>query len=271
MIRQTYYNLSPDTESNLKIDSVPLAVNCTGIEFIDANYMVSKIRHDYYLIVPIDGSMPVNVNNTVQVLNPNTFMIIEPETPYSHKLDSGAISYYWIHFSGNNIKEMLKQQNITTNIVHKTNFSDEVKNCFSCLFKEFLIKDEKFDFMTNAIFIQILSYLSRNSNTTSKYKYLVNSINYIYNNYNKQIDVKKLADMEHLSISRYRSIFKKQVGVPLLDFIIMLRIDTACFYLNQTSMSISEISSAVGYTNPFYFSRIFKQKTGKSPKQYRSR
>ena len=46
------------------------------------------------------------------------------------------------------------------------------------------------------------------------------------------------------------------------------RIDRACVLLSTTSHSVQEISNSVGFDDPFYFSRAFKEMKGVSPRQY---
>ena len=43
----------------------------------------------------------------------------------------------------------------------------------------------------------------------------------------------------------------------------------ACEYLNYTDLSIKEISYKIGFDDPLYFSRIFKNFMGKSPRNYK--
>ena len=53
------------------------------------------------------------------------------------------------------------------------------------------------------------------------------------------------------------------------EYIINLRIERASELLISTDSSVSYISAVCGYTDEFYFSRIFKKKTGYSPLMYR--
>ena len=59
--------------------------------------------------------------------------------------------------------------------------------------------------------------------------------------------------------------------MPLTKYITLLRLQKACSLLNDVDKSINEISSIVGYSDPLYFSRIFKSVTGMAPTRYRQR
>jgi len=54
-----------------------------------------------------------------------------------------------------------------------------------------------------------------------------------------------------------------------IDYFIRLKIHFACQLLTQTDLKIKEIADRIGYDDPYYFSRLFKQVTGQSPKVYK--
>jgi transcriptional regulator GlxA family with amidase domain len=59
------------------------------------------------------------------------------------------------------------------------------------------------------------------------------------------------------------------MGMAPSDYVINLRINVACDLLKSSDMSIKEIAASVGYDNAHFFSKLFKKKTGVSPKAYR--
>lgn len=78
-----------------------------------------------------------------------------------------------------------------------------------------------------------------------------------------------LAAMEHLGVSRYREVFHEQMGMSPIDYRTSLRIRRACELLSQTDLAVSEIAQDSGFTDIFYFARMFKAKTGVTPNKYR--
>jgi AraC family transcriptional regulator, transcriptional activator of pobA len=63
---------------------------------------------------------------------------------------------------------------------------------------------------------------------------------------------------------------KKETGKTALEYIQIKLIDTAKERVFDTSKSISEISYELGFKYPQHFTRLFKQKVGVSPNEYRS-
>lgn len=65
------------------------------------------------------------------------------------------------------------------------------------------------------------------------------------------------------------TLFKKETGVTITDYINTTRIRQSLILLNSTNLSISEIAARCGFVDANYYSRIFKKFQGKTPKHYR--
>lgn len=84
-----------------------------------------------------------------------------------------------------------------------------------------------------------------------------------------QPTIQYLADNCHLSSSYLSDVLKKETGRSAKDHINDFLIDKAKHLLLSSSDSISGVAYTLGFNYPHYFSRIFKQKTGKTPQEYR--
>jgi AraC-like DNA-binding protein len=82
--------------------------------------------------------------------------------------------------------------------------------------------------------------------------------------------VKDLANRVNLSPSYLSDLLKKETGLNAQDHIHYFVIEQAKNILLQTNQSVSEIAYSLGFEYPQYFSRLFKQKTGITPLEYRS-
>jgi transcriptional regulator GlxA family with amidase domain len=70
--------------------------------------------------------------------------------------------------------------------------------------------------------------------------------------------------------ARYFSIkFKEMIGVSVQTYLIRSRIERAQHLLLHAGMNVTEVADALGYRDIFFFSRQFKQYTGKSPSELR--
>lgn len=82
--------------------------------------------------------------------------------------------------------------------------------------------------------------------------------------------VKYLADKVHLSPSYLSDLLKKETGMNAQDHIHYYIIEEAKNALLNSGHSISEVAYSLGFEYPQYFSKLFKQKTGQTPIEYRS-
>jgi len=84
-------------------------------------------------------------------------------------------------------------------------------------------------------------------------------------------DMQALARGAGLSYESFRKRFRDEIGVPPGRYALDLRIQQARSLLINPRRTVKEIAQAVGFDDPYYFSRIFRKKVGLSPEHYRRR
>lgn len=92
---------------------------------------------------------------------------------------------------------------------------------------------------------------------------------YIRDNFRQELSLEKIARSFNFNPSYLSKIFIKHTGEPPSKYVMALRINEAKYLLaNQRHLSVKEVGERVGYADQFYFSRIFKQMTGCTPKEF---
>lgn len=94
-------------------------------------------------------------------------------------------------------------------------------------------------------------------------------LEFIHSNFYKSISLKSVAQYININKTTLSQQFKDRTGVGVTEYIIHYRIRCACHSLATTNLTIQEIASACGFTDPSYFAKQFKKQTGMSPMQYR--
>lgn len=79
----------------------------------------------------------------------------------------------------------------------------------------------------------------------------------------------ELAVIASMSTEGFIRQFKRWIGATPMRYVQQVRVREACRLLADTSATIDEIASQTGFADRFYFSRVFKQHTGRSPAAYR--
>lgn len=94
---------------------------------------------------------------------------------------------------------------------------------------------------------------------------------YIGENYEKELSLDTLGALVHLHPAYLSKIFKEISNTNLSGYITEVRLQKAGELLEQTDLKIREVMYRVGYHKSQYFSGLFKEKYGVTPKEYRMR
>lgn len=100
-------------------------------------------------------------------------------------------------------------------------------------------------------------------------KQIVLCVNYIYSHLHKKITVDELAKHTGLSPSYLSRLFKKETGESITGYIIRRKIDAAKNMLKYSGYSLSQISETLAFSCQSYFTKMFKDLEGVTPKRYR--
>ncbi|MCI0767800.1 helix-turn-helix domain-containing protein [Bacillus sp. TL12] len=93
---------------------------------------------------------------------------------------------------------------------------------------------------------------------------------YIFNHLYTDITLSKLADILNMNPRYLSSLFKKEVGIPLSEYIQRTRVEEAKNLMLFTNYSLSEIYTLLNFQDQSYFTKVFKKFTGMTPKQFKS-
>ncbi len=105
----------------------------------------------------------------------------------------------------------------------------------------------------------------------SKYSYYVGqAITLVQYDLTADLRLKTIAQKLNVNASYLSSLFHKEYGCTLTDFITKERIDYSVSLLQTTKKSVQEIASLCGISDTNYFIKLFKKQTGFTPNQYRA-
>ncbi|MFB9275361.1 response regulator transcription factor [Cohnella cellulosilytica] len=93
---------------------------------------------------------------------------------------------------------------------------------------------------------------------------------YIHDNFNRQISLDAISNHVLMSKNYLSSLFKRETGINLWDYVTLVRIEHAKKLLSSSRMKNYEISARIGYENPSYFTKMFKKATGMLPQEYQN-
>lgn len=82
--------------------------------------------------------------------------------------------------------------------------------------------------------------------------------------------LKTYAELLSVHPSYLSSLFRKETGVTLTEYVNQKRVEHGVFLLNTTNMQIQTIAQQCGFSDINYFTRIFKKRIGKTPSEYKN-
>ncbi|AZP04452.1 AraC family transcriptional regulator [Jeotgalibaca ciconiae] len=263
------------TMSNIK--NLSLKIVSAEKNTITANQTTAFQKYPYVKIVFINsGEGLLTFKDTSEKIGPNQIVLLNPN-----------IDYYW-ELSSNQSLE------ITEIGVHGLEFSHigEAEHEFtyykydktdtdSSLFTELLLKEltakkpgseEIAKRYIEIILIQLLrneEFSIRNSLNKKNHKEIQTVKNFMKVNYHKNITLDDLVELVHINKFYLIRIFKQEVGMSPIDYLIHIRIDEAQKMLRNTNIAIADIAHLVGFQSPSHFSKTFRELSNITPSQYR--
>ncbi len=166
----------------------------------------------------------------------------------------------------NQFFDLIVTANNATRELNKNFISDTFDNAFATLSTENDIKLIK-EFAQK--FLMECTQAVTNVKKAEENPIIKKVCSYVDENLSCDISLETAADFAGVSSFYLSKLFKEEKGETFINFISDKRLEKSRQLLEQTELSIKEITAEVGYNDQNYFSRIFKNKYGLSPKEYR--
>ncbi|MFP4378344.1 MAG: helix-turn-helix domain-containing protein, partial [Spirochaetales bacterium] len=123
--------------------------------------------------------------------------------------------------------------------------------------------------LTEALLALYRATLAASTDAQSGGFRMASVIDYIELNYDGHIELESLAKMMATSPTHLSRVFRREIGVPLFEYLNRTRVRKACELLRRTDFSITQIAIEVGYNNVSFFNRYFRKVMRCSPREYR--
>jgi len=231
-------------------------------------YQINYITQGEGIIETAEGSYPVR-EGCVMLLKPDMWHRYMP-------LQKTGWTEHYVGFNGFIAKSVIGSSAILNESpVLQIGFHENVINIFHDILNH--VKSEKPGFhqvcsgLVINILGQIISLKKNEDFQNSMGKTVQKACLIIRDNLSVNINIAKLADELKVNYSVFRKAFKKYTGLSPMQYHTSLRMKQALYLLTSTDSSIKEISFKLGFCSVFYFSKLFKEKTGQSPGEYRKK
>lgn len=181
----------------------------------------------------------------------------------------------WVGFSGTIAKMFLSNGFFNSNrpVIQKCKRTN-ILGYFDSLFH--LFNNEPFGYqrLASGICLQLMAELYNiqqiSDNEDSLNTMVSRAKQIMYKQINDSINPEEIASEFGISYSKFRADFKKQTGSSPLQYFLLLKIEKSKDLLLRTKKTQKEIAYSLGFESDYYFNRLFKQKAGMTPREFRN-
>jgi len=244
-------------------------------------------NHSHYEILYIpDGERILVAEKSKYSLNRNCIALVPPYTLHrtlkSSEYTREYYKKYLINFTRDFVAKISMamdidifaafQQNIILIQFDNEEETEFVKNTMVQMLKYNNTGNLYDEQMFRVLLCGLLTFLAKKTSKETIYNESVVTdkiVAYMENNFEENITLETLAKQFFISKYEISRMFTKNVGISFVEYLTRIRIENSKKLLQETTLSITQISELTGFHSSSNFARVFKKLTGISPMSYR--
>lgn len=259
-------HVAPDVE-------YPLKAHPSGYYF---SWNSGRILHEYQILYITEGNGILETKEGKYNLQPGSVILLTPGKwhRYRPNKNTGWTEYY-IGFEGKIARHFLSNALLKENLpVIHCGLHEEIIACYNQAFDITQKSKPGYQQVLSGVVIKLIGLiLSAIKNKEFSGKPIETIIEktrqYLHDHYPENIDLEKLAADNDIGYSYFRKMFKRFTGISPGQYLLQVRISKAKDLIITTDQNIKDIALITGFDSIYYFSRVFKEKTGKTPIELR--
>lgn len=277
-LKRWYGGLLPGTQNNKSANEIfdkvvtdqPLAVLAFGSGTHESSKRLTTSRpngrKDYTISYLFKGDLLVTPNKIH--IKENSIVLYKPNQPqFTTLFDQNPATTYWVHFSGSNVEQLLQKYGLDSGIIK---FNKPFPFFKEIVDRMYVAKANPFyQDICNCLLMELFMYIGGNSKTTSTTGNYQRLLQYMKETCTENLPIKAYADFIGFSEVYFVRFFKKASTLTPHAYLIRLRLEKACEMLLHTDIPINQIADTLGYKTARYFSKVFFDRYGLTPSEYR--
>ena len=255
----------------------PIALHLAGETMPDPSYRILRNCANYWVLEAVaEGNGTLLVDDKKFHVQPGDCYLLPAGSRHFYYSDpANPWKKYWFNFSGTLIPDILRSYRINGQVLFRNydlcqEFSRAVKE-LSCTPLE--MRQHRFAGILMELLSRIahISHLAESEDTkiSAEGKILRQLLLEYFNAPPPPLAL--LAKKINRSESQMLRIFRRDFGTSPVAFLYEKKLEMAMNLLRNTDLPIKNIAAKLGFTDEFYFSRVFRKKCGKSPREYRQK
>ncbi|MDR0375459.1 MAG: AraC family ligand binding domain-containing protein [Treponema sp.] len=235
-----------------------------------------RILPEFQMVYVTEGQGTFRCEEKTFAVRPGNVMLLLPEIKHQYRPDfETGWHEYWVGFNGGYFKQLLAQGIIPREkFFFDTGLHDGIAALFGQIFDEIRNQRPLYQFKACAGILSLLSEIlahDRRRDQPNYYQKIVERAkSFMKKNIFGAINIALISDNVGMSASRLNDIFKAYTGMAVYQYYIHLKINEALIILEEEDASIQNVALRLGFEDPCYFSRLFKNKVGVAPSKWRN-
>jgi AraC-like DNA-binding protein len=245
----------------------------------DFNWKSWRRLEEYQVIYITNGQGIFESESCSQVkVRAGTIIFLFPNEKHRYKPDSNTgWDEYWVGVKGRIVDNLLTAGYLSTDSpCYYIGFNDGIIGLFNSIIEKTKQERPGYQPLISGMVLHLLgachSMIKQSSVESSEEEVVIDRARLLFrSNINNAYSPEQAALELHVGYSWFRKRFKSYTGLSPGQYYLQLKIEKAKELLANSAMLVKEISSELNFESTLYFSKIFKEKTGFNPTDYRSR
>jgi AraC-like DNA-binding protein len=230
---------------------------------------------DFQIVYITEGQGTFNAEGVTYTVNPGSMFLILPGMPHSYKpVFEIGWHEYWVGFNGSFFMKLVREGILSKeHILFEMGLHEQYLNIFDHIFEEVRAQRPLYQFKAGIGVMMLLGEMlshERRKEQPNYYQRIVEKAKYLMeSNVYGAINLSSIAEQIGISTSRLNEIFKIYTAMTPYQYYIHIKILKAERLLEQSDASVKEVAFHLGFEDQYYFSRLFKNKTGVTPSRWK--
>lgn len=232
-------------------------------------------RVDFQLLYIAKGSVCFQLGERLHRVGEGHIVLYYPGDSQRYRYELvDQPDVYWVHFTGHAARSTLSQMGFLESGVYHTGPQSEFALLIQKMIEELQIKKSRYTAIANLYIKQLIELLARCALEQAGARwdgsgFVEKAIVDFHQSYHQPIKINEYAKRLSISTCWFIRCFKRYTGKTPQQYIGEIRVNKAKELLYSSALTCGEIAQSIGYSDPLYFGRVFKQAVGVSPLAYR--
>ena len=242
-----------------------------------ATVAVGRRINEYQMVYILEGRGSLEMEGRRYVVEAGSVFFLFPDVPHAYRPDPATgWTEYWVGFTGPHFNDL-----VATGILNparplfQPGYQSRLVGGFRSIFSQVKEQAPLYQFQICAEILGLLAEtLSRERGSTQQTRaqeIVEHAKSFIEAHIQTAFDLGALEAELRLTLPHINETFKAYTGMTPYQYCIHVKINRAKEILASGESSVKEIAWRVGFDDPYYFSRLFKKKTGSSPSHWTNR